>query len=145
MQYLDALKSLRSQGFPDEPLTTRRCEIFHRFMDEVSDPVLQREQTVVSATEAFLTGRPTVESLRFTVLELPRRRHQQPPCDPVCTESVPYQFLQGEQVPAASVHTTPVCRQAGISYQRARCLKSARSRRKLKGHSAEELHIHGCR
>ena len=33
MQYLDALESLRSQGFPDEPITTRRYEILHRFMD----------------------------------------------------------------------------------------------------------------
>ena len=29
MQYLDALEGLRSQGFPDEPLTTRRYEILH--------------------------------------------------------------------------------------------------------------------
>ena len=65
MQYLDALECLRSQGFPDEPLTTRRYEILHRFMDMVSDPVLQRELTVVYATEAILTDPPTVESLRF--------------------------------------------------------------------------------
>ena len=30
MQYLDAFEGLRSQGFPDEPLTTQRYEIFHR-------------------------------------------------------------------------------------------------------------------
>ena len=29
MQYLDALEGLRSQGFPDEPLTTRRYEILY--------------------------------------------------------------------------------------------------------------------
>ena len=68
MQYLDALEGLRSQGFPDEPITTRRYEILHRFMDGVSDPVLQRELTVVFATEAYLADPPTVESLRFTVL-----------------------------------------------------------------------------
>ena len=45
MQYLDALEGLRSQGFPDEPITTRRYEILHRFMDGVSDPVLQRTRT----------------------------------------------------------------------------------------------------
>ena len=67
MQYLDALEGLRSQGFPDEPITTRRYEILHRFMDGVSDPVLQRELTVVFATEAYLADPPTVESLRFTV------------------------------------------------------------------------------
>ena len=55
MQYLDALEGLRSQGFPDEPLTIRRYEILHRFMDGVSDPVLHRELTVVYATEAYLT------------------------------------------------------------------------------------------
>ena len=54
MQYLDALEGLRSQGFPDEPITTRRYEFLHRFMDGVSDPVLQRELTVVFATEAYL-------------------------------------------------------------------------------------------
>ena len=77
MQYLDALEGLRSQGFPDEPLTTRRYEIFHRFMNGVGYPILQRELTVVYATEAYLTDPPTLESLRFTVQELQRRRHQQ--------------------------------------------------------------------
>ena len=55
--------SLRSRGFPDEPLTTRRYEILHRFMDRVSDPVLQQQLTVGYAIEAFLTDTPTVESL----------------------------------------------------------------------------------
>ena len=85
MQYLDALEGLRSQGFPDEPITTRRYEILHRFMDGVIDPVLQRELTVVFATEAYLADPPTVESLRFTVQELQRSRHQQQPRDPGCT------------------------------------------------------------
>ena len=76
MQYLDALEGLRSQGFPDEPITTRRYEILHRFMDGVSNPVLQRELAVVFATEAYLADPPTVESLRFTVQELQRSRHQ---------------------------------------------------------------------
>ena len=139
MQYLDALEGLRSQGFPDEPLTTRRYEIFHRFMDGVSDPVLQRELTVVY--EAYLTEPPTVESLRFTVQELQRRRHQQQPCNPGRTESGTYQSLQGEQVPAASVHTTPVCRQDATSSQRSRCVESACSRRKLVVHSADRRQI----
>ena len=51
MQYLDALERLRSQGFPNEPLTTRRYEILQRFMDGVSDPVLQQQLTVVYAIE----------------------------------------------------------------------------------------------
>ena len=103
MQYLDALEGLRSQGFPDEPITTRRYEILHRFMDGVSDPVLQRELTVVFATETYLADPPTVESLRFTVQELQRSRHQQQPRDPVCTETVPYQCLQSDQVPGSPV------------------------------------------
>ena len=98
-------------------LTTRPYEILHRFMDEISDPVLQRELTVVYATEAYLTDPPTVESFRFTVQELQRRRQQQQPSNTGCTESGPYQSLQGEQVSAASVHTTPVCRQDATSQE----------------------------
>ena len=141
MQYLDALEDLRSQGFPDEPLTTRRYEILHRFMDGVSDSMLQRELTVVYATEAYLTDPPTVESLRFTVQKLQRRRHQQQPCDPGCAGSVPCQSMQGEQVPAASVQTTPVCRPAATISQRPRCVESACSRSKLVVHPAEGRHI----
>ena len=31
MQYLDALEGLRTQGFPDEPITTKNYEILQRF------------------------------------------------------------------------------------------------------------------
>ena len=103
MQYLDALEGLRIQGFPDEPITTRRYEILHRFMDGVSDPVLQRELTVVFATEAYLADPPTVESLRFTVQELQRSRHHQEPHDPGCTETIPYQYLISIERPSARV------------------------------------------
>ena len=96
---------------------------------------------MVYATEAYLTDPPTVESLRFTVQELQRRRHQQQPCNPGRTESGPYQSLQGEQVPAASVHTNPVCRQDATSSQRSRCVESAYSRRKLVVQSAERRQI----
>ena len=58
-------------------------------MDRVSYPVLQRELTVVYATDAYLTDPPTVELLRFTVQELQRRRHQQQPRDPECAQSAP--------------------------------------------------------
>ena len=163
MQYLDALEGLRSQGFPDEPITTRRYEILHRFMDGVSDPVLQRELTVVFATEAYLADPPTVESLRFTVQALQRSRHQQQPRDPGCTETVPYQYLQSDQVPgspvapqyeslpalarrsarlpmpAASVHTTPEYTQTATLEQSARCLQSACARRKLVVHRPEHI------
>ena len=110
-------------------------------MDGVSDPVLQRELTVVYATEAYLTDPTTVESLRFTVQELQRRRQKQQPCNPGRTDSGPYQSLQGEQVPASSVHTTPLCRQVTTSSQRSRCVESACSRRKLVVHSAERHQI----
>ena len=163
MQYLDALEGLRSQGFPDEPITTRRYEILHRFMDGVSHPVLQRELTVVFATEAYLADPPTVESLRFTVQELQRSRHQQQPRDPGCNETVPYQCLQSDQVPGspvapqyeslpplarrsaqlpmppASVHTTPEYRQTATLEQSARCLQSACARRKLVVHRREHI------
>ena len=43
MQILDALKNLRSQGFPDEPLITPRHKILHRFTAGDIDHVLQRE------------------------------------------------------------------------------------------------------
>ena len=163
MQYLDALEGLRSQGCPDEPITTRRYEILHRFMDGVSDPVLQRELTVVFATEAYLADAPTVESLRFTVQERQRSRHQQQPRDPGCTETVPYQCLQSDQVsgspmapqheslpplarrsarlpmPVASVHTTPKYRHTATLEQSARCLQSACARRKLVVHRPEHI------
>ena len=163
MQYLDALEGLRSQGFPDEPITTRRYEILRRFMDGVSDPVLQRELTVVFATEAYLADPPTVESLRFTVQELQRSRHHQEPHDLGCTEAVPYQYLQSDQVPgspvapqheslpplarqsallampAASVHTALEYRQTATLEQSARCLQSACARRKLVVHRPEHI------
>ena len=116
---------LRSQGFPDEPLLTRRYEILHRFMDRVSNPVLQQQLTVVYANEAYLTDPPTVESLRFTVQDLQRKRPKQQLRDKGCTEAVSYQSLQDEQVPAASMHTTPAFRQAATSSKRARCVESA--------------------
>ena len=110
-------------------------------MDGVSDPVLQRELTVVFATEAYLTDPPTEKSIQFTVQELQRRRRQQQPGYPGCTESGLYRSMQGEQVPAASVHTTPVCRQDASSSQRSRCVESVRYRRKLVVHSAERRQI----
>ena len=47
MQYLDALEGLRSQGFPQETITTKRYEILQRFMEGVRDPVLRRELAIV--------------------------------------------------------------------------------------------------
>ena len=47
MQFLDALEGLRTQGFPDEHITTRRYEILQRFIDGVNDPTLRQELAVV--------------------------------------------------------------------------------------------------
>ena len=47
MQFLDALGGLRTQGFPDDPITTRRYEILQRFIDGISDPTLRQELAVV--------------------------------------------------------------------------------------------------
>ena len=84
MQYLDALKGLRSQGFPQETITTKRYEILQRFMEGVRDTVLRRELAIVYASEAFMTEPPTVESLRFTTRQLQRNRPKptQPPQQP---------------------------------------------------------------
>ena len=50
MQYLDALEGLRSQGFPQKSITTKRYEILQRFMEGVRDPVLRRELAIVYAS-----------------------------------------------------------------------------------------------
>ena len=60
MQYLDALEGLRSQGFPQESITTKRYEILQRFMEGVRDPVFRRELAIVYASETVLTEPPTV-------------------------------------------------------------------------------------
>ena len=105
MQSLMALEGFESQGFPDETIATRRYDIWHRLMDGVIDLVLRQELSVVYAIEAYLTDPPTVESLRFTVEELRRSRHQQQLYDPGCAESVPYQSLHGDQVSGAPLAT----------------------------------------
>ena len=97
MQYLDALEGLRSQGFPQEGITTKRYEILQRFMEGVRDPVLRRELAIVYASETFLTEPPTVESLRFTTRQLQRNRPKpaqfQQPYDPrLAMRSRPHPF-----------------------------------------------------
>ena len=68
------LEGLRSQGFPQEAITTKRYEILQRFMEGVRDPAMRRELAIVYASEAFLTEPPTVESLRFTTRQLQHNR-----------------------------------------------------------------------
>ena len=97
MQYLDALEGLRSQGFPQEAITTKRYEILQRFMEGVRDPALRRKLATVYASEVFLTESPTVESLRFTTRQLQRNRpkpNQFPqPYDPrLAMRSTPHPF-----------------------------------------------------
>ena len=97
MQYLDASEGLRSQGFPQESITTKRYEILQRFMEGVRDPVLRRELAIVYASETFLTEPPTVESLRFTTRQLQRNRPRptqpQQPYDPrLAMRSRPHPF-----------------------------------------------------
>ena len=82
MQYLDALEGLRSQGFPGESVTTKRYEILQRFIDGVRDPALQRELSIIYASESTVTEPPTVESLRFTTRQLQRTRPRSAPYDP---------------------------------------------------------------
>ena len=98
MQYLDALEGLRSQGFPQESITTKRYEILQRFMEGVRDPVLRRELAIVFASETFLTDPPTVESLRFTTRQLQRNRPkptqpQQPYDSRLAMRSRPHPFV----------------------------------------------------
>ena len=71
MQYLDALEGLRSQGFPEEPVTTTSYEILQRFLEGVRDPSLRRELSVIYASETTVTEPPTVE---FTIRQLQRTR-----------------------------------------------------------------------
>ena len=100
MQFLDALEGLRTQGFPDEPIATRRYKILQRFMDDVSDPTLLQELAVVYAAESYLTDPPTVESLRFTTRKLQRQRPTtSKPFDPrYAMRSRPHPFMPGKMV-----------------------------------------------
>ena len=82
MQYLDALEGLRSQGFPEEPVTTKRYEILQRFIEGIRDPVLRRELSIIYASETTVSEPPTVESLRFTTRELQPTRPKPVPYDP---------------------------------------------------------------
>ena len=100
MQFLDALEGLRTQGFPDEPITTRRYEILQRFIDGVNDPTLRQELAVVYAAETYLTEPPTVESLRFTTRQLQRHHPTtSKPYDPrYAMRSRPHPFVPGKVV-----------------------------------------------
>ena len=65
---------MRTRGFPDEQITTKRYEILLRFTHGVCDPILRQELAVVKAAESYLADPPTVESLGFTTRQLQRYR-----------------------------------------------------------------------
>ena len=74
MQYLDALESLRTQGFPDEPVISRRYEILQRFMEGVRNGDLRRNLATMYAHEHYLNDPPTVEALRYATQQYLRTR-----------------------------------------------------------------------
>ena len=92
MLYLDALERLRTQGFPHEPITTRR------FIDGVREIKPKQQLAVVYAAETYL-------SLRFTTRQLQHHRPTVPkqPYDPrYAMRSRPHPFITGK-----IVHPTP--------------------------------------
>ena len=58
LQYLEALEGLRSQGFPDEPITTKRYEILQRFLEGVRHAALRRERSIIHASETHPQWNP---------------------------------------------------------------------------------------
>ena len=74
MQYMDALESLRSKGFPDESMATRRYEIMQRFIKGVRSSELNSMLSIKYSDEKFIEDPPTEEQLRFTVHEFNRMR-----------------------------------------------------------------------
>ena len=79
MKYLDALEGLRSQGFPDETITTKRNDILQRFIEGVRNSALRRELSIIYASETTVTAPLTVKSLRFTTRQLQRNSPKQSP------------------------------------------------------------------
>ena len=95
MQYLDALEGLRSQGFPEDPVTTRRHEILQRFIEGVRDEGDSLTTGVNYVSETTVTDPPTVDSLQFTTRQLQRTRAKSAqPYDPrYAMRSRPHPFV----------------------------------------------------
>ena len=75
MQYLDALESLRSKGFPDESTATRRYEIMQRFIKGVRSSELNSMLSIKYSDEKVYRGPAHGgRQLRFTVHEFSRKR-----------------------------------------------------------------------
>ena len=116
MQYLDSLEGLRTQVFPDEPITIKRYEILQHFTDGVRDSILRQKLAVVYAAESYMTDPPTVASLRFTTRQLQRHRPSKTkPYDPrYAMRSRPHPNVPGQLVhpapgiPQNVLHPPPV-------------------------------------
>ena len=74
MQYLDALEGFRSQGYPNEEVTVRRCEIMQRFIEGGRNFELKRNLALMYAPEQYVETPPTVEALHFNVQQNFRMR-----------------------------------------------------------------------
>ena len=74
MQYLDTLKGLRSQSFPNEEVAVRRYEIMQTFFEGVRNFELKRNLALMYAQGKYVEEPPTVEALRFTELQYLRMR-----------------------------------------------------------------------
>ena len=74
MTFLDALESLRTKGFPDEDLVTRRYEIMQKFIAGVRSVEVHGALAAKYAEEKYVTEPPTEEDLRYVAMEFVRLR-----------------------------------------------------------------------
>ena len=72
--FLDNLESLRSKGFLEEDVTTRRYEILQRFISGVRSVELHGALAAKYAEEKYVTEPPTQEELRYVATEYVRLR-----------------------------------------------------------------------
>ena len=89
MQYLDALEGLRSQGFPEDPVTTRRHEILQRFIEGVRDEGNSLNTGVNYVSETTVTDPPTVDFLQFTTRQFTTRSVPGPNLHNYMTPGIP--------------------------------------------------------
>ena len=74
MTFLDALESLRTKGFPDEDLVTRRYEIMQKFIAGVRSVEVHGALAAKYAEEKYVTEPPSEEDLRYVAMEFVRLR-----------------------------------------------------------------------
>ena len=87
MQFLDALESLRAQGFPEESMVCQRYEILQRFIAGVRDKELRRNLATMYAHEHYLNEPPTVEALRYATEQYLRTRSPLRELEPVQSDN----------------------------------------------------------